>query len=451
MSFLKRFQTSLESLYPLTEKGSYVVAYSGGVDSHVLLHCCSVLELSVRAVHVHHGLQDVADDWVNHCQDICQQLNIQLDVVYVDGTQRPGQSPEESARNARYQALRENVSIGDCLLTGQHLDDQAETLLLQLFRTATSAGLAGMPASKALGEARHIRPLLSFSREDIEQYAKQNALQWVEDPSNEDISFDRNFVRKNVLPLLESRWSEVTTQLSVVARLQSNNLSVLEDMAAIDMANAIATRTDNFKPDTYAIISSLSIDRLKLLSSARVLNLLRYWIIQLAERKPTRNLLEEIEKSLIGSQQDANPVINFSDYEFRKYRGYLYLLKKKFSFNPGREVTWKPSSEECLSMPPYRLDVIDVNGEGLQKNLKGEMLTICFRKGGERFHPSGRQHSRSLKKLLQEEGVSPWERDSIPLLYFKDELIAVLGFWIAKKYAVSDDESGWEVNVSIIE
>lgn len=452
MSFLKRFQTSLESLYTLPENNDYVVAYSGGVDSHVLLHCCSRLNLSVRAVHVHHGLQAVGDDWVKHCQAICDQLNISLHVVYVDARQKPGerQSPEESARNARYQALENALTQGDCLLTGQHLNDQAETLLLQLFRTATSAGLSAMPTTKRLGTFLHARPLLSFSRDEIERFAKGSDLNWIEDPSNEDILFDRNFVRKNVVPLLESRWPEAITQLSTVARLQSNNLSVQEDMAAIDMANAIVMQDSKLKLSTYDVVSLLSISALNKLSAARLLNVLRYWIIQLASKQPTRNLLEEIESSLIDSQQDANPIIVFSDYEFRKYQNNIYLLKKNIAVDNKTSFEWNPSLTKVLQIPHGKLNVVDAVGAGLQNKLRDETLRVIFRQGGESFHPYGRQHSQRLKKLLQEEGVPPWERDTIPLVYFNEEFIAVVGLWISKQYVATENEPGWMINISSV-
>lgn len=450
MSFLKRFQLSVESLYVPPQNKHYVVAYSGGVDSHVLLYCCSLLKLPVRAVHVHHGLQAVADDWVTHCQAICKQLSVPLDVVYVDAKQKQGQreSPEESARNARYQAFKNMLTEGDCLLTGQHLNDQAETLLLQLFRTATSAGLASMPASKRLGNFLHLRPLLLFSRDEIEQFAREKSLYWIEDPSNEDSSFDRNFVRKSIVPLLESRWPEAITQLSTVARLQSNNLSVQEDMAAIDLANAVVMPGSQQKLNAYEVVSLLSIAALKTLSAARLLNVLRYWIIQLANKQPTRNLLEEIEKSLIDTQQDANPVIIFSDYEFRKYQNHLYLLKKNVAVDNETRFEWRPSSTEVLLIPHGKLNAIDRVGEGLHKKLYDETLTIGFRQGGESFHPQGRQHSQRLKKLLQEEGVPPWERNAIPLVYFNDELVAVVGLWISRHYVAEANEPGWIINVS---
>jgi len=451
MSFLKRFQISLESLPKPSLNKKYVIAYSGGVDSLVLLHCFKQVDAVVRAVHVHHGLQAVADDWVKHCQQTCEQLNIPLDVIYVDAKQKQGTSPEESARNARYQALQDNLIEGEYLVTAQHLNDQAETLLLQLFRTASTAGLSAMPAYRQFGDHVHIRPLLPFSRKQIESFAKQKNLQWVEDPSNQDVTFDRNFLRNDILPLLENRWPEVITQLSTVASLQSNNLQVLEDMAAIDLANAhvhvLATQKDQSYVHIFEVVSILSMEKLKQLSSPRLLNLLRYWVIVTLQKQPTRNLLEEIEKSLIDSQQDANPDIAFSGYAFRKFKGNLYLLKT----NAGSKVQiyqdWNPSVPLKLSDLNIQLKTIKTVGEGLNVKLLDESLSVSFRQGGEKFHPAGRQHSQSLKKLLQEANVPPWERDVIPLVYLGDELVAVVGLWVCKKFAVGEGESGWAVGV----
>jgi len=450
MSFVKRFQDCLESLYAPPGNSNYVIAYSGGLDSHVLLHCFKQVGAAVRAVHVHHGLQPVADDWVEHCQKVCDQFNIQLDVVYVDAQQTPGTSPEEAARKARYQALHDNMGGDECLVTAQHLDDQAETLLLQLFRTASTAGLSAMPANKRFGDYVHIRPLLSFSRDEIENFARENDLQWVEDPSNQDTTFDRNFLRKEILPLLEKRWPEVSVQLSKVSDLQAGNLQVLEDMAAIDLANVITTQRSPLKICINEVLSTLSITGLKRFSSARLLNLLRYWVITTLDMQPTRNLLEEIERALINSQQDASPDIVFSGHAFRKFQDEIYLLKINEKQGERSDSNWDPSTLLNISNLNIQMKTVDSVGEGLNTELLDEALSVRFRQGGEKFHPAGRRHSQSLKKLLQEANVPPWERDVIPLVYSGDELIAVGGLWVCKKYSVDDGESGWLVEIEHI-
>jgi len=432
----------------------YVIAYSGGVDSLVLLHgfkqIHKQLNVKVRAVHVHHGLQSVADDWVNHCQQSCEQLNIPLDVLYVDAQKKQGDSPEESARNARYQALQKNLTEGDCLVTAQHRNDQAETLLLQLFRTASAAGLSAMPSLKPFADYLHIRPLLSFSRQQIEDYACQNNLQWVEDPSNDDVSFDRNYLRKEILPRLEKRWPEVNSQLATVANLQASNLQVLKDMAAIDLASSLVTKNSALTTSVFNVESILSIEKLKQLSSARLSNLLRYWVITIVEKSPTRNLLEEIEATIINSQPDAKPSISFSEYAFRKFQENLYLIKTHSKINVPNDLMWNPVAPLKLPGLGVQLKIQKTAAKGLDKKLLNESLTVSFRKGGEKFHPADRQHSQSLKKLLQEAGVPPWERDVIPLVYFNDVLIAVSGLWLSKDYSVDEVESGWRVDVKFL-
>jgi len=455
MSFLKWFQNSLEPLYVPPEKSHYVVAYSGGVDSHVLLQCCVALNLPVRAIHIHHGLQAVADDWVEHCRTICKQLNVELEVIYVDAKKQHRESPEESARKARYLGLQRGLSEGDCLLLGQHLNDQAETLLLQLFRASGAAGLSAMPVHRVIGNNIQLRPLLSFCRSDIVDYAKENNLHWIEDPSNTDTAFDRNFIRTEVLPLLENRWPEITRTLTSAASLQANNLLVMEDMAAIDLANIIRTDSNVSEFHYYSMISLLSISKLKQLSSARLLNVLRYWISRLSvpNISATRNLLEELEQSFVHTQEDTKSVISFSGHEFRKFQDGLYLLKaplKKEAREKLREsqLSWNPSQTLEIKSLGIKLKCFQgAKTDGLKVDLLKGLLSVRFRQGGEIFHPANRAHSQRLKKLFQEENIPPWERNLIPLIYCNDELIAVVGLWVSKQYATSEGEEGWTVKV----
>jgi tRNA(Ile)-lysidine synthase len=463
MSFLRRLQNSLEPLYQLPEHSHYVVAYSGGVDSHVLLHCCQQLNLPLRAVHVHHGLQAVADDWVRHCQAVCDELAIELDVLYVDASVQQGYSPEEIARKVRYGAIAKNLKTGDCLLTAQHENDQAETLLLQLFRTASAAGLAAMPALKKLEAAVHIRPFLSFTREEILHYAKAQDLLWVEDPTNQDSGISRNFIRNEVLPILQARWPDVIAQLSTAASLQSSNLQVLEDMAAVDLARLVicdnggqSRRADSGSAySAYRVESQLSISGLQSLSSARVLNVLRLWIIRMAKKQPSRNLLGEIERTLVNAAQDAESVVKFERFEFRKYHNRLYLLIPALSAGRAKVYDWCPRQAlqiQALDLQLSASYATEKNNKNtlLAEALSYETLKVRFREGGERFHPAGRGHSQSLKKLFQEAAIPSWERDTMPLIYLDDDLIAVGDLWVAKAFSVSPDEAGWSIQLSRI-
>lgn len=207
----------LSQLQSLPRPSGYLVAYSGGLDSHVLVHALAglraELRLPVRALHVHHGLQPQADDWVVHCEAVCRQLEIPLLVEQLDLAPGAGESIEAAARAARYAAIAKHLRRDEMLLTAQHRDDQAETLLLQLLRGAGLEGLSGMPGCRAWQGGWHARPLLDVDREALAVYARDHQLQWIEDPSNLDERFDRNYLRHRVMPLLRARWPSATTTL----------------------------------------------------------------------------------------------------------------------------------------------------------------------------------------------------------------------------------------------
>lgn len=438
----------------------------------MLLHCCHQLHIPVRAIHVHHGLQSVADGWVVHCQQVCAALSIELDVLHVDATKKPRLSPEESAREARYGTLFQALQDGECLLTGQHLDDQAETLLLQLLRAAGSAGLAAMPARKKSGDFWQLRPLLAFSRSEILACASENELRWVEDPSNRDERYSRNFIRQRLLPLLQERMPDAPRQLAKAAALQAENLEVLQDMAATDLAQLMISPEQLVEQITeqtswqgrspmqsnYRVLSVLSIDGLSQLSQARQFNVLRYWVktmmqallpeVTSSRTSPPRKLLHEIVTALLFAKNDAAPVICHAGFEFRRFQNGLYLLQPSLSplqLAQLKELRLSLVPSQALELPllKTRLQIIEVNGFGLQKKLLSGNLTVCFRQGGESFQPLGRHHPQRLKKLLQEAAIPPWERDSIPLLYHNEELVAVIGLWVAEQHAVAEGEIGW--------
>lgn len=200
-----------------------IVGYSGGLDSHVLLHGLAMhrpywLTQKLEAIYVDHGLQTASAVWGEHCAEVCRDLNMPFRVLKIDARPVPGESPEAAARRARYAALAAELGFDSALLTAHHRDDQAETLLLQLLRGAGPYGLAAMPAVSRLGQGRLLRPFLEVDRAELLAYAGKHGLRWIEDASNTDTGFDRNYLRHRVLPLLRERWPAVNRTLSRSAR-----------------------------------------------------------------------------------------------------------------------------------------------------------------------------------------------------------------------------------------
>lgn len=434
--FVERFGQQLQSLSvasSITAPISYVVAYSGGMDSHVLLHLCHQLKISsnisFRAIHINHGLQKEADAWSQHCKMVCEELHIPLLNIHVDAKASQGEGPENAARKARYDALVSELKANECLLTAHHKDDQSETLLLQLFRGAGPAGLASMPVVRKTGNGYHARPLLGFSRDEILQYTKENKLDWVEDPSNQDTDFDRNFVRQKILPLIKGRWQHVDNSLAQVASQQQDTLEIIEAMAAVDLASVITQQSE-----------VISINALQQLSRARQLNILRFWIRQFGKDAPTGNVLQEIVDSVVMAAKDAVPVVIWGQSEVRRYQGNLYLLERN-EHDVSKIFQWNPHENLVLEDIGIELSIDRIESEGLSSELMDKQLKVCFRQGGERIQPAGREHTHSLKNLMQEACIPPWERSRIPLIYLDDELLCVCGYWVSSKFSV--DGGGW--------
>lgn len=431
MSLTGRFRKILDSLPVTSPVARYVVAYSGGVDSHVLLHLCHRVDVPVRAIHINHGLQHEADQWTRHCTDVCKVLEIACTTINVDAAANQGESPENAARKARYAALYSSLQADECLLTAHHCDDQSETLLLQLFRGAGPAGLSSMPLIRTIQGVKHARPMLEFSRQEVLDYAGQNDLNWVEDPSNEDTEYDRNLVRRTILPLIRQRWPQLDGSLSQVAMQQQDALALIEDMAAIDLASVV-TQSSNV----------LSVSAISRLSRARQFNVVRYWIHQHAKDRPTANALQQIIETVLCAVEDAAPVVSWGQTEVRRYQDGLYLMsavkhdtKKTYSWNPRHALLLKELDVE-LSMSPS-------DNKGLSMTMLDNDFRVTFRNGGESIRPAGRGHTHQLKKLMQEAGIAPWMRSRIPLLYLDDELVCVCGYWLAEGYVAAPGEEGW--------
>ncbi len=436
MDLLLRFQQQLEMLALEPDQKHFVVGYSGGLDSHVLLHLCKRAAIPVRAVYIHHGLQAQADDWSKHCERECKKLDLAFKNIHVDAQAVNGEGPENAARIARYKALRSELKSREVLLTAHHRDDQSETLLLQLLRGAGPAGLAAMPVLRNNHGMQHARPLLEISRAELLSYAKAEHLNWIEDPSNQNTDYDRNLLRQNIVPELKQRWPQLDVSLSQVAQQQQQVLEIIEAMAAVDLA-AISTQQAD-----VIVISAL-----KKLSTARQLNVLRYWTKLYANDVATANILHQLVESVLTATDDAGPVLNWGQSEIRRYQDGLYLLTKQTAHDVNQSYAWAGNDSLLIEPPGIALTKQVTSTGGITNKIKQKTCTVRFRQGGEKIQPAGRKHTHSLKKLMQEAGIPPWQRSRIPLLYINDQLVCVCGYWIAKNFAASHAEAGWVVEV----
>lgn len=402
----------LAGLAPWREAPAWHIALSGGLDSAVLLHLLATLGHTERlppllAIHIHHGLQAAADAWPAHCQQLCDGLGVPLRVISVQVA--AGASVEREAREARYRAFAEGLGEGDVLLTAQHRDDQAETLLFRLLRGAGVRGLAGIPASRALGAGHVVRPLLECSRTELLAYAEQHGLSWVEDPSNASLAFARNHLRHQVFPQFAAHWPQATQTLARSAAHLREAQGLLDDLAELDLA---AAKT----PGAFAWLDlpSLELQPLAALSPERQRNALRHWLAELT-------LLPDSDhwagwSDLRDAAGDANPVWRLAGGELHRGAGRVWWLSGDWLKTPAQKTVWlKP--EQPLTLPE--------NGHVIFHGAPPEgPLQVRYRQGGEVLNIPGRGH-RDLKRLLNELAIPAFIRPRLPLLYRGDELLAV--------------------------
>lgn len=418
---MKSNQLSAQLARQLGANRHLLVAFSGGLDSTVLLHLLAMLrlqlpELQLRAVHVHHGLSTFADRWAAHCQQLCAAWRLPLVVqhVQVDGSQG---GIEAAARAARYAAFASTLEAGEVLLTAQHLDDQCETFLLALKRGSGPAGLSAMAAEATRGDHSLLRPLLGISREQLEAYAQQHKLTWVDDDSNQNPRFDRNFLRLQVLPLLNQRWPHFAAATARSASLCAEQEQLLDELLA-EQLHALLDE-DN----------ALAIEGLLVCSAARRFAVLRRWIASFDVTMPSREQLQRLWEEVALSRDDAEPQLQLRQYQIRRFRRRLYLLPLMADL---RDLSLNWSLAEPLTLPDG-LGTL-VSGEGdicLRAPQPQQKVSIRFAAQGK-LRILGRTHSRPIKKLWQELGIPPWQRERIPMVYYDDQLIAALGVFVCE-------------------
>lgn len=408
-----------------------LVGFSGGLDSTVLLHqlVCwreQQPDVSLRAIHVHHGLSAHADEWVAHCQALCAQWQVPLTVARVQ-LNLAGESIEAQARQARYQAFRETLIPGEVLLTAQHLDDQSETFLLALKRGSGPAGLAAMPASLPFGDTLLLRPLLHTRRTALEAWAQQHALRWIEDDSNQDDKYDRNFLRLHVLPVLHARWPHFADAVARSAALCGEQEQLLDELLAEELA-ALTTEA-----------GALHIAPLISKSATRRAAILRRWLAQQGAAMPSRDRLTRIWQEVALARDDATPGVKLGDGEIRRYQGLLWWVQ----VTPGQreaQIGWEdPFTPLTL---PAGLGQLELIPEGeIRAPQADELVTVRFYAPGT-LHIVGRAGGRKLKKIWQELRVPPWLRDTTPIVFYGETPIAAAGRFITRD-GLAEHEAGY--------
>ncbi|MCM7514208.1 tRNA lysidine(34) synthetase TilS [Enterobacter hormaechei] len=399
-----------------------LVGFSGGLDSTVLLHrlkCWRDREpdVQLRAMHIHHGLSAHADDWVAHCEAVCSAWAIPLVIERVT-LEDEGLGTEAQARKARYAAFSAALQPGEALVTAQHLDDQCETFLLALKRGSGPAGLSAMPERADFAGTALIRPLLGETRASLEAWAHQHHLRWIEDESNQDDSYDRNFLRLRVLPLLNERWTHFSEAAARSAMLCAEQESLLDELLREELETLITAD------------GALELAPLEAMSPARRAALIRRWLAFHRAAMPSRAMLNRIWDEVAQAREDAAPRIFLNGFEIRRYKGQLWWVKSLPSL-ADRILDW-PSPEQALTLP-VNAGVVALSRSGnVRLPEPGENVTVRFRASGM-LHIVGRNGGRKLKKIWQEQNVPPWLRDATPLLFYGDTLIAAAGVFVTKE------------------
>jgi tRNA(Ile)-lysidine synthase len=411
------------------------VAFSGGLDSTLLLSTLGRLELParLRAAHVDHGLQPQSGAWSEHCARVAAAHGVEFVGVRVAVDRGSGEGLEAAAREARYGALRDLLLPGEWLLTAHHADDQLETVLLRMLRGTGVRGLRGIIAFAPFGAGWLGRPLLGFTRDELRAEAAARRLVWIDDPTNAEPRHDRNYLRLNVLPALRARWPAAAQHAERLAEQASDAERLLEAVAA---------------EDARALAAPWHVPRATLaaLEPARQRNLLRHLLRLAGLDAPSARKLEELRGALLESHAESRARVRWPSGEGRVYREALHLIAPLPPASPRGYAAQLTLGESWVG-PEGRLTLVPAGGgDGLPQSWIEQGLTLKFRGGGERFRPHGRDHHHSLKHLFQESGVVPWMRDRVPLLFRGDALAAIGDLWISADVdAAPESEPRWRV------
>jgi len=401
------------------------VALSGGVDSVALLlavqqarrNDAQLRRLPLRALHVHHHLRPEADVWARHCRRLCRAHGVSLGVRHVEVPRTKGTSLEAEARRVRYAAFEVALRADEALLTAHHEDDQLETMLLQWMRGAGVAGLAAMPTRAPLGRGWLLRPLLTQSRATLAAFVQASGTATVEDDSNVDERFDRNYVRRRIVPLLRARWPAAARVASRSAAHLAEARELLDERATADVLQ-------------IAPQGVVSLARLAELSPARQRNALRNWIAGCGASMPDAVHLERVRHELAAARADATPQVEWPGGRVRRYRGNLYCERPRPAVAAADRLGWDWQRHRSLDLGAGRgrLRLVADRHGSLDAARLPARLVVRFRASGERIALEPGQHRQRLKEVLRAAGVLPWRRDDVPLICSAKSVLAV-GDW----------------------
>jgi tRNA(Ile)-lysidine synthase len=451
MSILNTLKQQL-SVEPLLSAEHIVVAYSGGVDSHVLLHTLhnlsqkAELNFQLSAIHIHHGLSQHADQWQQHCKQTCSQLDIDFQTANVSVKVQPRQSLEAIAREARYNKLIELAPANSQVVLGQHQDDQLETFLLQLKRGAGPKGLSAMNRAWTLQspsqpekQVGFYRPLLDTTQQTILDYANQHNLKWCEDESNQNTDFERNFLRHDVLPVLQHRWPEIARSVARSAALCAEQQGLLDEICH-----------EKLKP-LKASVNSLHLPALKQLSQSWLHQLVRYWLSELGIQSPSSAVLNQLKPEVLDAAEGATPILQWQGWQFRRFDHQLFVIKadlKKVTFSK----VWQ--REESVKLPHDMGELTFVKASNVQVantsvlTVNANLGPIILRSGGYsvRFKPIGSQYSKPIKQWFKQWKVAPWLRGSVLLIIQNEQ---VLGLFIEGCWHIAQVDDAESKNASL--
>jgi tRNA(Ile)-lysidine synthase len=426
---------------PAISPGDHLaLGLSGGMDSVALLcilaGLAGSLRFSLRAVHVNHGISPNAGGWAEFCAQLCARLGVPLEVAPVDISPYRNLGLEGAARKARYEVF--SRVDADFVVLAQHRDDQAETLLLRLLRGSGLRGLAAMSPMRSLAgtRAKLLRPLLDVPRAEIEAYARLHAMEWIEDESNADTVRQRNFLRHQVLPVLEEQFPAARAAIARAAANLGEARELLDAMGQSDLESC----AEGGAVDVRALLQ---------LGEARAKNVLRHWCDREGIEPLSSLRLAELLRQLRESRADAQTSIAAGEWKFLRYRDRLHLWRAASALQRDMSEVWNGENALPLLALGGVLKFKPEEGRGLSvERLRAERVTVRLRQGGERLRLDHRRPRRTLKNLFQERGVPPWRRDRLPLVYCGDSLVSVPGIGDACEFRAEPGEAGlivtWE-------